>query len=204
MFNIFPFNIGLFNSVDVDLILSLIDTPSGLSAILNPDTTIDDTRQIDNTFLLNDADETSLFFVTLFGQGIFTSGVGTDIVEQIALLLAPVLDSGIGVDNIVSISALINYINDLGVGTEQIVSLVSTISSILDSGIGTELATILSTLSSNDSGIAIDSVSAILASFGITDLGSGLENISVQNFYNVLRMITKMKSNINLTTNMPK
>ena len=233
LFNLFPFNIGLynndnfdkpivlpdtptesstalmfnerpFNSVDFDKIISLIDIAPGASAILNPNAIINDTRQINDRFYLNDEDEASLFLVMLFGQGVFISAVGADIVKEVALLLTPVLDSGIGIDNIASIAALITSINDSGVGADNIVSLVSTITSIIDSGIGVELATVLSTLTLNDSGVGADKASSILASFGITDLGSGLENISVQNFHNVLKMITKIKLNMNMNINIPK
>lgn len=204
MFNIFQFNGGgLFNTVDIDKIISLIDIAPGLSAILNPNGIFDDTRQLDSNFYLDDTDEASQFLIILFDQGIFTSGVGLDIIVQVALLLTPVLDSGIGTDNITAIAALINYISDSGVGADQIVGLVATITSILDSGIGAELATVLATLTSNDSGISMDNTSAILASFGITDLGNGLENINVMNFYNILRMVAKMRSDMNMTTNMP-
>lgn len=94
-----------------------------------------------------------------------------------------ILERVVSQDTINSIYAIVGVLDDAGVGTDILKEIVLTLPAILESGIGT------------------DTINELLVAMNITDLSIGLDQIDLVKFFNILKLLAKVKFSSNITTN---
>lgn len=93
-----------------------------------------------------------------------------------------VLESPVSQDTISNMYSIVGTLQDAGVSIDTIMQIAVMLPAILDSGIGT------------------DTITALLATIGITDLSAGIDSIDILKFFNILKMLAKMKTDLNMNS----